>query len=79
MNAAPGALHSARPGPQQPHLGGWEVGDGDLEGLQHGHGAGGLLIQYIPHTRLQQVGFHRRLGHCHTNLRDGTRCRHPAG
>jgi len=60
----------SRPSPRQSHLRGREVGDGDLEGLQDGHGAGGLLIQHLPRARLQQMRLHRRLGHRHTDLWD---------
>lgn len=56
--------------PRQSHLWSREVGDGDLEGLQDSHGAGGLLIQHLPGTSLQQMWLHCRLGHRHTNLRN---------
>lgn len=56
--------------PWQSHLQSREVGDGDLERVQDSHGTGGLLIQHLTCTSLQQMRLHGRLGHCHTNLRN---------
>lgn len=56
--------------PWQSHLWSREVGDGDFEGLQNSHGTGGMLIQHLTCTSLQQMRLHCRLGHCHTNLRN---------
>lgn len=78
VNADPGEPHS-HPSPQQSHLWGREVGDGDLERLQDSHGAGGLLVQHLPSTRLQEMRLHRCLGHRHTNLQDSLLSPHCAG
>lgn len=69
VNADLGETHS-HPSPWQSHLWGRKVGYGDLEGLQDGHGTGGLLVQHFPRTRLQQMRLHRCLCDCHTDLQD---------